>query len=57
MRRESKKAGREIAPLFLCPLKPTQCNYLLYAYVLMNNHMHLLIETRETPLSKSLQGE
>jgi len=30
--------------------------YHLYAYVLMNNHMHLLIETRETPLSKILQG-
>ena len=30
--------------------------YLLYAYVLMNNHLHLLIETRETPLSKILQG-
>ncbi len=30
--------------------------YRLYAYVLMNNHVHLLIETRETPLSKILQG-
>ncbi|MBA4373868.1 MAG: hypothetical protein C0402_13545 [Thermodesulfovibrio sp.] len=30
--------------------------YLLYAYVLMNNHVHLLIETSETPLSKILQG-
>jgi REP element-mobilizing transposase RayT len=30
--------------------------YALYAYVLMNNHVHLLIETRETPLSKILQG-
>ncbi len=28
----------------------------LYAYVLMNNHVHLLIETREIPLSKILQG-
>lgn len=31
-------------------------HYRLYAYVLMNNHVHLLIETRETPLSKILQG-
>jgi len=30
--------------------------YLLYAYVLMKNHVHLLIETQETPLSKILQG-
>jgi REP element-mobilizing transposase RayT len=30
--------------------------YALYAYVLMSNHIHLLIETRETPLSKILQG-
>ena len=30
--------------------------YFLYAYVLMNNHIHLLIETQETPLSKILQG-
>ena len=28
----------------------------LYCYVLMNNHIHLLIETREIPLSKILQG-
>lgn len=28
----------------------------IYAYVLMNNHVHLLIETKETPLSKVMQG-
>ena len=33
-----------------------QYKYSLYAFVLMNNHVHLLIETRETPLSKILQG-
>ena len=32
------------------------CKHRLYAYVLMNNHVHLLIETRQTPLSKILQG-
>lgn len=31
-------------------------HYLLYAYVLMANHVHLLIETQATPLSKILQG-
>lgn len=31
-------------------------NYLLYSYVLMSNHVHLLIETLEIPLSKILQG-
>lgn len=31
-------------------------NFLLYAYVLMRNHVHLLIETRQTGLSKILQG-
>jgi REP element-mobilizing transposase RayT len=30
--------------------------FRLYAYVLMNNHVHLLMETGETPLSKILQG-
>jgi putative transposase len=30
--------------------------YFLYAYMLMNNHVHLLIEIQETPLSKILQG-
>jgi putative transposase len=30
--------------------------YSLYAYVLMSNHVHLLIETRPIPLSKILQG-
>lgn len=33
-----------------------QYKYFLYSYVLMNNHVHLLIETQETPLSKILQG-
>lgn len=31
-------------------------HYHLYAYVLMKNHVHLLIETTDTPLSKILQG-
>lgn len=31
-------------------------HYLLHAYVLMKNHVHLLIETTNTPLSKILQG-
>jgi REP element-mobilizing transposase RayT len=30
--------------------------FSLYAYVLMSNHVHLLLETGETPLSKILQG-
>ncbi len=30
--------------------------FLLYAYVLMGNHLHLLIETKEVPLSKIMQG-
>lgn len=30
--------------------------FRLYAYVLMNNHVHLLIETGAVPLSKILQG-
>jgi len=30
--------------------------FLLYAYVLMPNHVHLLMETREISLSKILQG-
>ena len=31
-------------------------HYYLYCYVLMSNHVHLLIETMEIPLSKILQG-
>lgn len=32
-----------------------KCGFVLYAYVLMTNHVHLLIETRKTPLSKIMQ--
>lgn len=31
-------------------------HFRIYAYVLMTNHVHLLIETQEVPLSKILQG-
>lgn len=31
-------------------------HYALYAYILMRNHVHLLIETKEIPLSKIMQG-
>jgi REP element-mobilizing transposase RayT len=30
--------------------------FRIYAYVLMSNHVHLLLETGKTPLSKILQG-
>jgi putative transposase len=30
--------------------------FLLYAYVLMPNHVHLLVETKDFPLSRILQG-
>lgn len=30
--------------------------FFLYTYVLMGNHVHLLVEMQETPLSKVLQG-
>jgi REP element-mobilizing transposase RayT len=30
--------------------------FTIYAYVLMGNHVHLLLETGKTPLSKILQG-
>lgn len=31
-------------------------HFRLYSYVLMSNHLHLLIETQVVPLSKTLQG-
>jgi len=31
-------------------------NFVLYAYGLMDNHIHLLMETKEVPLSKIMQG-
>jgi REP element-mobilizing transposase RayT len=34
----------------------TRYRFLLYSYVQMSNHVHLLIEIRKTPLSKILQG-
>ena len=34
----------------------TRYDFTLYAYVLMTNHVHLLLETGETPLSKIMQG-
>lgn len=39
----------------LCRYKD-RYQFFLYAYVLMNNHVHLLIEAGATPLSKVLQG-
>ena len=30
--------------------------FLIYAYCIMDNHVHLLIEVNETPLSKIMQG-
>src|SRR5262245_6148328 len=30
--------------------------FVLYAYVLMSNHVHLLLETGRVPLSKIMQG-
>ncbi|MGH7826698.1 MAG: transposase [Candidatus Binatia bacterium] len=30
--------------------------FIVYAYVLMSNHVHFLVETGKTPLSKILQG-
>ena len=31
-------------------------SFVVYGYTLMNNHLHLLIETREVPLSRIMQG-
>jgi REP element-mobilizing transposase RayT len=31
-------------------------NFILYAYCIMDNHAHLLIEVKDTPLSKIMQG-
>ncbi len=31
-------------------------NYSLFSYIFMSNHVHLLIMTHETPLSKIVQG-
>jgi len=32
-----------------------KCGFVLYAYVLMSNHVHLLIETPKMPISKIMQ--
>lgn len=42
--------------LQLLAIYKNRFNYRLYAYVLMNNHVHILIETGDVPLSKILQG-
>jgi putative transposase len=34
----------------------TRYDFALYAYVLMRSHVHLLMETKEAPLSRILQG-
>lgn len=34
----------------------TQCRVRIYAYCLMPNHVHLLVETGSTPLAKFMQG-
>ncbi len=33
----------------------TKCGFILYAYVLMSNHIHLLIETPKEPISRIMQ--
>lgn len=33
-----------------------ECGFLIYAYVFMDNHVHLLVETKDIPLSKIFQG-
>ncbi|MDP2605943.1 MAG: transposase [Deltaproteobacteria bacterium] len=33
-----------------------KCNVRIYAYCLMPNHVHLLVETGSTPLAKFMQG-
>lgn len=42
--------------LQLLAIYKNRYSYHLYAYVLMSNHLHLLIETGCVPLSKILQG-
>ena len=34
----------------------TRYDFVLYAYVLMGNHVHLLMEAKQVPLSRILQG-
>jgi putative transposase len=33
----------------------TKCGFMLYAYVLMTNHVHLMIETPNAPISRIMQ--
>ncbi len=42
--------------LHLLTIYKNRYHFRLYAYVLMGNHVHLLIETQEVPLSKVFQG-
>jgi REP element-mobilizing transposase RayT len=50
--------GREDFVKYLGILADYKARYdfYLYTYLLMNNHVHLLMETQKTPLSKILQG-
>jgi REP element-mobilizing transposase RayT len=43
---------------FLTTVKRYKANsdFLLYSYVLMSNHLHLLLETKKEPLSKIMQS-
>ncbi len=42
--------------LYLVKRYKERYEFQLYAYALMSNHLHLLIETAEIPLSKIMQG-
>ncbi len=42
--------------LQLLTIYKNRTNCRIFAYVLMNNHVHLLIETQDIPLSKIMQG-
>ena len=45
-------------PIYLTLIKryKERYDFKLYAYCIMDNHVHLLIETGETPLSRIMQG-
>ena len=57
-RKESIFLGDRDRERFLEKLKEYKKRYgfILYSYALMNNHIHLLLETKRAPLSKIMQG-
>ena len=53
---QSYRRETSLATLLYAHKLPRKVGHLFQGYVLMSNHVHLLLETKSVPLSKIMQG-